>query len=789
MKPSPTHLLACVCPSPVNRVRKARVSHPFTGCAQASLALIVGLVSLGQAQPVKAPLLEWQITAGGSGDDSVYWMQQTQDGGYVVGGPSNSNASGMRAGSRTAPNFGGYDYWVVRLDPQGAELWDKAFGGLGDDKLFVVLEASDGGFLLGGRSNSGKQGNKETPGFGGYDYWVVRLNAAGDKLWDKTYGGTDEDRLVAVAPASDGGFLLGGRSRSPVGGNRTAEPLGGYDFWVVRLDAQGNKLWDKAFGGSADETLWALAGTPDGGWILAGSSASDIEGTKTSPNYGDLDAWVVRLDKEGNQLWDSSFGGGGTEEAMSVQTTPDGGCVLCAYTNSGASGNKHSPNFGDFDGWVVRLDAQGKLVWEKDFGGLGYDELNCVRILPDGGYIVAGDSTSGLGPGKASPQLGGQDGWIVRLNPQGERLWEWSLGGGGTELVFVLQLTTDQGFIVAGQSDSTASASKGGFNYGGNDFWVVKLGPEAGPHLALAQPPPDLKLAFQGQVGRLYTLESITSLGTTNAWTALTNLALVANPTVVSDPTASLAAQRFYRLAVTSFSNMVWIAPGTFIMGSPTNEAGHETLESPQTQVTLSRGFYLGKYEVTQGEYLAVVGANPSQFTGDLNRPVEEVSWRDATNYCARLTERERAAGRIPADYGYRLPTEAEWEFTCRAGSLLPYGIDYTSGAVESLYDYAWVFVNSSSTTHRVGAKRPNPWGLYDMHGNVLEFCLDRFGDYPGGSVVDLLGPSAGTNIVARGGCWGTYAVESRSAVRYPGDLTDHLNITGFRVVLAPGRP
>jgi len=159
-------------------------------------------------------------------------------------------------------------------------------------------------------------------------------------------------------------------------------------------------------------------------------------------------------------------------------------------------------------------------------------------------------------------------------------------------------------------------------------------------------------------------------------------------------------------------------------MGSPTNELDRWDGEGPQTAVTISRGFWMGKYEVTQGEYLEVMGSNPSRFTGDTNRPVETVTWYDATNYCGQLTQRERAAGRIAANSLYRLPTEAEWDYACRAGTSTrsSFGDDlgYTN-----LTNYAWYRENRGLTTHPVGQKLPNPWGLYDMHGNVWEWCQD----------------------------------------------------------------
>ena len=214
---------------------------------------------------------------------------------------------------------------------------------------------------------------------------------------------------------------------------------------------------------------------------------------------------------------------------------------------------------------------------------------------------------------------------------------------------------------------------------------------------------------------------------------------------------------------------MVWIAPGTFTRGG--------------SEVTISRGFGMSKYEVTQAQYKAVVGTNPSYFKGD-NNPVETVSWNEAVSYCAKLTGKEKAAGVLPGGYEYRLPTEAEWEYACRAGATTAYSF----GDNESkLGEYAWYNSNSSNTTHPVGQKKPNGWGLYDMHGNVWEWCQDWYGNYPEGSVTDPQGPATGSYRVIRGGYWSGAARGCRSEGRsYIGSGRN--DGVGFRPVLAPGK-
>jgi formylglycine-generating enzyme required for sulfatase activity len=192
-------------------------------------------------------------------------------------------------------------------------------------------------------------------------------------------------------------------------------------------------------------------------------------------------------------------------------------------------------------------------------------------------------------------------------------------------------------------------------------------------------------------------------------------------------------------------------------------------------RVTLTKPFWLGRTEVTQAQWKAVMGGNPSHFKGD-DRPVETVSWADSIAYCRKLTERERTAGRLPTDYVYTLPTEAQWEYACKAGTTGEYA--------DILDDMVWYLANSGNQTHPVGQKRANAWGLYDMHGNVWEWCLEWSGAYPGGDVTDPSGPSSGSVHICRGGSWRDSASFWRFASRDLGAPVDRSASLGFRICL-----
>jgi len=281
-----------------------------------------------------------------------------------------------------------------------------------------------------------------------------------------------------------------------------------------------------------------------------------------------------------------------------------------------------------------------------------------------------------------------------------------------------------------------------------------------------------------------------------------------------------MGERRFYRVAaveVEPVTNMLWIPSGTFTMGSPSNELSRQVIEGPQTVVTLTRGFFMGKYEVTQGEYADVIGSNPSFFrnggdgtnfggtgstiTNELRHPVESVSWIDATNYCARLTERERVAGSLPPGWRYRLPTWAEWEFACRAGttSAFYYGPALRSGMAN--FDGRYEYDSSLGTMNNIaginlgrtaviGSYEANEWGLYDMTGNVWEWCSDFWSEsMPGGRVFDPQGPAGGCCRLFRGGGWNEPASRCRSAGGNGAvGPTAKRTYFGFRLVLAPGQ-
>ena len=334
---------------------------------------------------------------------------------------------------------------------------------------------------------------------------------------------------------------------------------------------------------------------------------------------------------------------------------------------------------------------------------------------------------------------------------------------------------------------------------------IVRCGGEPIINLSISyqggSPMEGFVLKWESSVGERYYLLRRRALAA-EGWQAVNGVPLMSSSNRVTLVDTNDQSARFYKVlkletGLEPITNMVWIAAGTFTMGSPESEAEREPDEGPQTEVTFSQAFWMGKFEVTQLDYRELMGHHETWSPGGLN-PVDRVSWDDAVAYCAALTARERQAQRLPEGYSYRLPTEAEWEYTCRAGTTtaLHYGSKLRSGMANFYGQFEYdssvgTVFNPAGTddwsSFPVGSYEPNAWGLYDMHGNIREWCLDGKGVYPGGSVVDPVG-RASSDRVNRGGSWWSEGRYCRSADRYAHLQGQPVNFIGFRIVLARTR-
>lgn len=419
----------------------------------------------------QAPIKQWDADLGADDNEQLYSMQQTTDGGYIMGGYSESGISG----DKTQASQGSSDYWIVKIDSNGLKLWDARFGGTSVDELTALQQTADGGYILGGSSFSAIGGDKTQTSRGLSDYWIVKTDSNGIKQWDARFGGDSLDELHSIQQTSDGGYILGGFSMSIIGGDQTHTRLGGKDYWIVKTDSNGVKQWDSRFGGAQFEELNSVSQTTDGGYILGGYSLSGISGNKTQPNKGLYDYWIVRTDANGTMQWDVDFGGINDDWLTELQQTNDGGYVLGGWSWSGVTGDKTQPSQGDNDFWIIKTDSNGVKQWDKDFGGSSNDYLNPIEQTTDGGYILGGYSSSPVSGDKTQPTQGGTDYWIVKTDVNGVKQWDADFGGSDFDFLYALTQTADGGYILGGYSSSGISGDKSQNSKGINDYWIVKI--------------------------------------------------------------------------------------------------------------------------------------------------------------------------------------------------------------------------------------------------------------------------------------------------------------------------
>jgi arylsulfatase B len=363
-----------------------------------------------------------------------------------------------------------------------SKTWDKRFGGSLLEELTTVLATPDGGYLLGGLSESGFEGDKSQASQGYTDYWVIKINATGNKVWDKRFGGTGTDVLTSMVVTSDGNYLIGGYSDSGTGGDRTDATRGSWDYWILKIDDSGNKLWDKRFGGTSQDMLYSIISTTDGGFLLGGSSGKATntltvfpDGDKSQAPQGYTDFWVIKISSSGVKEWDKRFGGTNVEELKSLSKTGDGGYLLAGYSESGISGDKSEASYGSNDYWVVKINSTGTKQWDYSFGGTDSDVLNEVITTTDGSFILSGLSHSGISGNKTQASQGAADFWVLKLNSNGIKQWDYRYGGTGADLAFSIQTTSDNGFIIGGKSESENNGDKTEATQGYTDFWMLKL--------------------------------------------------------------------------------------------------------------------------------------------------------------------------------------------------------------------------------------------------------------------------------------------------------------------------
>lgn len=416
------------------------------------------LVAIGFCAAAQQPLgRKWDARFGGVKEEAFYKIFRLPDGGYAMGGISDS----AQDGDKTSPQKGYGDYYIVRTDSIGNKLWDKSYGGSSSEVMFSMCLTSDGGFLLAGHSGSGAGGDKTEPGRGGLDYWVVRLDADGNKLWDRRFGGASDEILGDARQCADGGFILTGFSESNAGGDKSEDNGGARNGWVVRIDSLGNKLWDETYRSRADMVLWAGSELADGGFLFAGSAAADSTFDISEHGIG-IDFWAVRTDAWGAKIWDRRYEQGGSDWLRAMVEANNGDFVLF--------GQKNTIDI------LVRIDTVGNRVWEKEYysGGQATD----ISATQDGGFLVSEYTAVPKDGDKTELSLGNTQTWVLKIDSAGNKVWDKTIFTWSDNAGYAIESTP--GCIVVGTS---CRGGIGGYKTQPNwdtslstlDFWLVEL--------------------------------------------------------------------------------------------------------------------------------------------------------------------------------------------------------------------------------------------------------------------------------------------------------------------------
>lgn len=386
------------------------------------------------------PLIEWSKGLGGALNDIPHTSINTPDGSFVIAGQSNSSDQDID------DNKGGFDLWVTKLNDQGNLVWEKNYGGSADEYALDIQLTADGGYVLTGGSASSD--NDLIENFGKIDLWVIKIDGSGDLEWSKNYGGSGIDIGTGVTVLPDG-YMIAGCTGS-AGEPNISAGYGGNEYWVIKLDLDGDLIWEKTYGGKRHDAAKSILPTDDGGFIVGGNTWSD-NGDIVS-NHGHSDAWIIKINANGLLQWSKTFGGITADHMNSLTKTDDGNYTLAGakgemdFVGSGFGG-RYDEQF-----WLLKFNQSGQQLWEKTYGGKKYDEATSIAPTIDGGYIIGGWVRST--DGQFSNHNGNKDAWFVKTDASGEEEWSQLIGGAENEIIRSITQANDGGYLMVGYSNS-----------------------------------------------------------------------------------------------------------------------------------------------------------------------------------------------------------------------------------------------------------------------------------------------------------------------------------------------
>lgn len=343
-----------------------------------------------------------------------------------------------------------YDYWVLKFDANDELQWNKTYGGSLDDRGNDIIQTQDGGYVIVGYSKSADE--DVTANAGAHDLWIVKLTATGSISWEKSLGYIGTDKAQSVIQTSDDGYFVVGLldvTASGGEGNSRATQHAGGDYWGIKLDASGNTEWTKYFGGNNSELPYDTIQTADSGYIIIGTSDStDVDITN---NKGQYDFWIVKINATGSLVWEKSFGGTGIDEAYSVVEADGNNLMILGKTFS--DDVDVSQNKGQADAWLIKIDSEGNLLWEKTYGGSSFDSGHAITNSQDGGYIITGSSRSQ--DDDLSVNNGQNDVFVLKISANGDVQRGYSLGGSNADFSYGIVEKSNNEIILVGETGSS----------------------------------------------------------------------------------------------------------------------------------------------------------------------------------------------------------------------------------------------------------------------------------------------------------------------------------------------
>ena len=405
-------------------------------------------------------------TLGGSKNESAQAVTKTSDGGYAILGYTQSNDGDVRNKSNES-----YDYWLLKFDARNQLQWQKTYGGSDDDRGFDLIQTSDGGFAVLGKSKSNDLDVSENSGFD--DFWISKLDSNGSISWEYSYGFAGSDTPNSIIQTQDNGYLLTGVldvSASNGQGDRYAavrQRHAGGDYWAIKLNSSGLREWSNYYGGSFTDTAYDAIQTQDNGYIIIGSSDStDVD--VSNPNGG-YDFWVIKISNTGTLVWEKTFGGSEIDEARAITSSNDGNYLIVGDTRS--NDLNISQNAGAADLWVIKITPEGSLLWEKTIGGTNFDVGRSISTTQDNGFLISGSSRSS--DGNLITNKGLNDAWVLKIDSSGDIEWHKSIGGSETDFFYDSVELNDQTIVAVGNSNSSNEDINE--NKGFTDLLILKL--------------------------------------------------------------------------------------------------------------------------------------------------------------------------------------------------------------------------------------------------------------------------------------------------------------------------